>query len=250
MAQEYTVEQVAATLDHATLKPNMTDADIVSNAAMCAKYKVASMCVRPSDVPLAVEKLAGTGVDVSMVVGFPHGSNMPEVKALETQLACEAGVKELDMVMNVGKMITGDYDWVRRDIEAVVNAAKPTGAIVKVILETCWLEDDQIAKACEIAYEAGADFVKSSTGFGADDKQSKSATPHVIEIMIKTVGDKMKVKASGGVRDWATSVAYLRQGCDRLGVASTEQILDNPTDDSCGCSCNCGGGGDKPKSDY
>lgn len=248
MAEEYTVEQVAATLDHATLKPNMTDAEIESNAAMCAAHKVASMCVRPSDVPLAVERLAGTGVDVSMVVGFPHGSNMPEVKALEARLAVEAGARELDMVMNIGKFLSGDYDWVRRDIEAVVAQAKPRGVIVKVIFETCYLEDDQIARACEIAYEAGADFVKSSTGFGADDKQSKSATPHVIDIMIRTVGDRMKVKASGGVRTWETAVAYLRQGCDRLGVASTEQILEKPAESDCGCGCS--GGGEKPKGDY
>jgi len=225
---EYTKEQVSATIDHATLKPSMTDQDIIDNAKMCAENKVASMCVRPSDVPLAVKELEGTGVDVSMVVGFPHGSNMPEVKALETKLAVEAGVKELDMVLNVGKLITGDYDWVKRDIEAVVTEAKKKGALVKVIFETCFLTDEQVVKACKISEEAGADYVKTSTGFGEDDVRSKSATPEVIDLMMKTVGETMGVKASGGVRDWKTAVGYLDQGCKRLGVGSTVNVLAGP----------------------
>ncbi len=209
---EYTKEQVAATIDHATLKQSMTDQDILDNAKMCAENKVATMCVRPSDVPVAIKALEGTGVDLSMVVGFPHGSNLPEVKALETKLAVEAGVKELDMVMNVGKLRSGDYAWVKRDIEAVVTEAKKKGALVKVILETCFLDDDEVVKACQIAEAAGADYVKTSTGFGEDDKRSKSATPEVIDIMIKTVGQTMSVKASGGVRDCTTAVGYLDQG--------------------------------------
>ncbi len=225
---EYTKEQVAATIDHATLKPNMVDQDIVDNAKMCAENKVATMCVRPSDVPVAVKELAGSGVDVSMVVGFPHGSNLPEVKALEAKLAVEAGVKELDMVMNVGKFLSGDFDWVKRDIAGVVAEAKKQGALVKVIFETCYLDNDEVVKACKIAEEAGADYVKTSTGFGEDDKHSKSATPEVIDIMVKTVGKTMGVKASGGVRVWETAVGYLDQGCKRLGVGSTIQVLAGP----------------------
>ena len=221
----YTREQVAATLDHATLKPNMTDRDIIDNAKMCAENRVASMCVRPSDVPLAVKELEGTGVPVAVVVGFPHGSNKPEVKALEAKIAVAEGAKEIDMVMNVGKFLSGDRDWVRRDVEAVVAEAKPHGVLVKVILETCYLDDHQIAAACKIAEAAGADFVKTSTGFGEDDKHSKSATPEVIDVMMNTVGQTMSVKASGGVRVWKTAVGYLDQGCKRLGVASTVQVL-------------------------
>jgi len=226
----YTKQQVAATLDHATLKPNMTDRDIIEHAKMCAENRVAGMCVRPSDVPLAVKELEGTGVPVAVVVGFPHGANKPKVKALETKLAIEDGAREIDMVMNIGKFLSGDADWVRRDIEAVVTEARPHGVLVKVILETCFLDDDEVARACQIAEAAGADYVKTSTGFGEDDKRSKSATPGVIDIMLKTVGGAMKVKASGGVRTWETAVAYLDQGCQRLGVASTAQVLAGPAE--------------------
>ncbi len=227
---DYTKEQVAATMDHATLKQTMTDQDIIDNAKMCAENKVASMCVRPTDVASAVKELEGSGVPVAIVVGFPHGSNKSEVKALEAKLGIEEGAKEIDMVMNVGKFLSGEYDFVQKDIEAVVAEAKPKGVLVKVILETCFLDDDEVVKACKIAEAAGADFVKTSTGFGEDDKRSKSATPEVIDIMMKTVGETMKVKASGGVRVWETAVGYLDQGCTRLGVASTVQVLSGAPD--------------------
>ena len=165
--------------------------------------------------------LKDSEVDVSMVVGFPHGSNRPEVKALEARLAIEDGAVELDMVMNIGRFLSGDYDFVQKDIEAVVAEAKKAGAIVKVILEICYLSDEQIAKVCKIAEAAGADFVKTSTGFG-----DGPATPEAIDIMIKTVGKTMGVKASGGVRSYETAVGYLDQGCKRLGVASTQAVLD------------------------
>lgn len=214
MSKKWTQAEVAATIDHAALKPTMTDEDVKAECALGAKYKVASVCVRPSDVPNAVAALEGTGVPVSMVVGFPHGSNMPEVKALEAKIACEQGAKELDMVMNSGKFLSGDYDWVKKDIEAVVGAAKPHGVLVKVIIESCNLTPEQIAKACEISRDAGADYVKTSTGF-ADGP----ATPEAIDVMMKTVGDVMGVKASGGVRNYETAVGYLNQGCKRLGSA-------------------------------
>jgi deoxyribose-phosphate aldolase len=130
------------------------------------------------------------------------------------------------MVMNIGKFASGDYDFVKNDIAAVVAEAKKTGAIVKVIQETCYLSNEQVAKACEICLEAGADFVKTSTGFG-----DGPATPEVIDIMMKTVGDKMGVKASGGVRTYETAVGYLKQGCKRLGVGSTEAVLDGAAAD-------------------
>jgi len=218
----YTAKQVAATLDHAVLKPFATDQDIIDNAKLCAKYEVASLCVRPTDVALAAKQLEGSGVDPSAVIGFPHGSNRPEVKALEAKLAIEDGAVELDMVMNIGKFLSGDFDFVQKDIEAVVvEAKKKQGVLVKVILETCYLSPEQIAKACKISEAAGADYVKTSTGFG-----DGPATPEAIDVMMKTVGDTMGVKASGGVRTYETAVGYLKQGCKRLGVASTQQIMD------------------------
>jgi len=237
----YTKDQVAATMDHATLKPNMTDEQIRENAKMCADNKVKSLCVRPSDAPLAAKELQGTDTIVSMVVGFPHGANMPETKALETKLGLEAGVKEFDMVMNIGKLISGDYEWVKRDIEAVVaEAKKDPEAIVKVIFETCYLTDDQIKKACEIVLETDADFVKTSTGFGEDDKQDKSSNPHVVGIMMEMVKGKKLVKPSGGIRDWKTATMFLDMGVDRLGVGSAKQILAG-SPEGCGCNCACGG---------
>ena len=217
----FTREEVAKTIDHAVLKPFATNEDIIEGCKLCDKCGVASMCVRPTDVVLAAQQLKDSQVDVSMVVGFPHGSNRPEVKALEARLAIEDGAVELDMVMNIGRFLSGDYDFVQKDIEAVVAEAKKAGAIVKVILEICYLSDEQIAKACKIAEAAGADFVKTSTGFG-----DGPATPEAIDIMIKTVGKTMGVKASGGVRSYETAVGYLEQGCKRLGVASTQAVLD------------------------
>ena len=212
---KWTKQRVAATIDHAALKPNMTDQDIVENCDIGKKYQVASVCVRPSDVSLVAKQLEGSRIPPSMVVGFPHGTSRPEVKALEAKLGIEDGAKELDMVMNIAKMLSGDEQWVQRDIEAVVaEAKKASDIVVKVILEMCYLTPEQIARACEIARDAGADYVKTSTGFG-----DGPATPEAIDIMMKTVGDTLGVKASGGIRDYQTACGYLEQGCKRLGAA-------------------------------
>jgi len=217
----YSKKEVAKVIDHAVLKPFATDSDIIAACKMCAERGVGCFCVRPTDVALAAKELEGTDVKVSAVVGFPHGANRTETKVLEARLAIEDGAVELDMVMNIGKFLSGDYDYVQKDIAAVVAEAKKSGAIVKVIQETCYLSPKQIVKACEICQAAGADFVKTSTGFG-----DGPATPEVIDIMMKTVGDKMGVKASGGIRSYDKAVGYLKQGCTRLGVASTEAVLD------------------------
>jgi len=217
----FTRGEVAAKIDHAVLKPFATDEDIIAGCKMCAERKVGCFCVRPTDVSLAARELKNSVTVVSAVIGFPHGSNRPEVKALEAKLAIEDGAVELDMVMNIGRFLSGDYDFVQKDIEAVVDEAKKSGAVVKVILEICYLSDEQIAKACKIAEAAGADFVKTSTGFG-----DGPATPEAVDIMVGAVGKTMGVKASGGVRSYETAVGYLKQGCKRLGAASTEAILD------------------------
>lgn len=223
----WTKEKVAATIDHAVLKPSMTDSDIIKGCELGKKYRVASVCVRPSDVKIAYEELKGSGVKVSAVVGFPHGANRSETKALEAKLAIEDGARELDMVMNIGKFLSGDYDYVLNDIKAVVNIAHQHNVLLKVIFETCYLSLEQIAKATEISIEAGADFVKTSTGF-ADG----SATAEAVDIMIKTAAGRIKVKPSGGIRNYDTAVSFLNQGADRLGVGSTEAVLNGaPVDD-------------------
>jgi deoxyribose-phosphate aldolase len=224
----WTRKQVAQTIDHAALKPFMTDEDISAACEVGKKYGVASVCIRPSDVALAAEKLAGSSVAPSTVIGFPHGANRPETKALEARLAIEDGARELDMVMNVGKFLSGDFDWVQRDIEAVVaEARKHPGVLVKVILETCYLSPPRIARACEIAMAAGADFVKTSTGFG-----DGPATPEAVQVMLDTVGGAMGVKPSGGIRDYATACRYLDMGVQRLGIASTEAVLNEAPEES------------------
>ncbi|OVE74173.1 deoxyribose-phosphate aldolase [bacterium B17] len=217
----YTREQVAKTIDHAVLKPEQTDDDLKANAQMCIENKTASMCVKPCDVKQTAELLKDSGVMVSCVLSFPHGAEATQTKAFAAKQAIDDGVQEIDMVMNIGKFLSGDYDYVLNDIKAVVDVAHASNVIVKVIQESGFLTLDQVAKACELSYEAGADFVKTSTGFGPG-----SATPEIIDVMIKTVGDKMKVKPSGGIRSWETAVGYLEQGVDRLGVGSTQAVLD------------------------
>ena len=217
----YTREQVAATIDHAVLKPDMTTEQIRQNAGLCKEWGVASMCVRPCDVKLVAGLLEGSGVKVSCVLSFPHGDDTTAVKVRQAEQAIADGVQEIDMVMNIGEFMSGNYDYVRDDIKAVVDVAHAAGAIVKVIQESGYLALDQVAKACELSYEAGADFVKTSTGFGPG-----SATPEIIDVMIRTVGGKMGVKPSGGIRSWETAVGYLEQGATRLGVGSTQAVLD------------------------
>ena len=217
----YSKEDVAKLIDHAVLKPAATEDDVRTNAAMCKERGVGDLCVRPCDVALAAKELAGSSTTVAAVIGFPHGSNRSEVKALEAKFALEDGAAELDMVMNIGKFLSGDDAYVQRDIEAVVAEAKLKNAVFKVILEICLLTLDQVARACKIAEAAGADFVKTSTGFSGG-----GATPEAVDVMLKTVGDTMSVKASGGIKTWETAIAYLDQGCKRLGVGSTAAVLD------------------------
>ncbi|MGB2012097.1 MAG: deoxyribose-phosphate aldolase [Akkermansiaceae bacterium] len=218
--KDYTRQEVAATIDHAVLKPEFTDTDLAEHAAMCIENEVFSMCVKPCDVRAAAALLAESPVKVSCVLSFPHGADTTATKAFQARQAIEDGVDEIDMVMNIGKFMSGDYEYVKNDIRAVVEAAHEHGVLVKVILESGFLRPDQIAGACELCCETGADFVKTSTGFGPG-----SATPEAIDVMLKTVGDKMQVKASGGIRTWDEAVAYLEQGVDRLGVGSTAAVL-------------------------
>jgi deoxyribose-phosphate aldolase len=222
-----TKEQVARTIDHAVLKPSHTTKDVKTGCALARKFRVASICVKPTEAALARQELKGSDVKVCVVIGFPHGTHRPEVKALEARLAIQDGAAELDMVMNVARFLSGDADYVRKDIEAVVAEARKHDVLVKVILETCYLSPDQIAQACRIAEEAGADFVKTSTGFG-----DGSATPEAVAVMLRTVGKTMGVKASGGIKTFQQAVAYLEQGCTRLGIGATEQVLSGAPGDS------------------
>ncbi|MFW6138736.1 MAG: deoxyribose-phosphate aldolase [Spirochaetota bacterium] len=221
----WTTQEVARTIDHVALKPYLTERDVVEACRIGVKYGVALVIVRPCDVSLASGELEGSGVNPGAAVGFPLGGNRPEVKALEARLAIEDGARELDMVMNIGKFLSGDYQYVRKDIQGVVSEANKKDVLVKVVLEVCYLSDQQIAIASEIAREAGADYVKTSTGFG-----SGGAAPESVDIMINTVGEAMGVKAAGGIRSWEKACSFLDQGCKRLGVGSTEAVLEGGPD--------------------
>lgn len=211
---------IAKMLDHSLLKPEMDENTIRRGLEVAKKYDVASICVRPCDVKLAREMLDGTQVHVSTVVGFPHGSNRTEVKVLEAQLAMDDGATELDMVLNIGKLLSGADDAVRADIKAVVDAAHARGAIVKVILENAYLTDAQKVRACQLAAEAGADFVKTSTGFAPSGAKLED-----LKLMRDSVPENVKVKAAGGVRTLDAVLACREAGCTRCGATATEAIM-------------------------
>lgn len=221
-----TLADVAKTLDHAVLKPEYSRDELAKHAAMCVARGVGCLCVRSSDVAAAAKLVAVSPVVVAAVIGFPHGACRPEVKALESRLAIADGARELDMVMNVGALQSGDEAAVRADIAAVVAEAQPKGVLVKVILETCYLSSGQIAAACRLAEAAGADFVKTSTGFGVKSGGPTGATPEAVRVMLDTVAGRLQVKASGGIRTWDDAVRYLDMGCTRIGVGDAAAILD------------------------
>jgi len=217
----YTLEQVAKTIDHSILKPDFTYSDVAAGAELALKYNTASYCIRPMDVAAAAKALAGSSVNVCTVIGFPHGSTTTATKAFETKDAIANGAVEIDMVMNVSAMLSGDFDFVEQDIRAVVEIAHAAGASVKVIFETAFLNDEQIIKACELTENAGADYVKTSTGFA-----SEGATTHNVALMKKAVGERLKVKSSGGVRTLDQLIDYMNLGVTRSGCSATAQVLE------------------------
>ncbi len=206
-------------IDNTALKADCTP-DVIENLCKeSIEYGCASVCVNPAYVPLVAKLLKNTGVKVCTVIGFPLGMNASEVKAFEAAYAEKQGAEELDMVINVGMLKAGNYDYVQKDIEAVVKASN--GKLVKVIIETCLLTDEEKVKACELAKAAGADYVKTSTGFSTG-----GATVGDIALMRKTVGADMGVKASGGIRDYATAKAMIDAGASRIGASSGKKIVE------------------------
>lgn len=205
-------------IDHTLLKANATRAQIEKLCDEALEYNFASVCVNTCWVPLVHEKLADSEVNTCCVVGFPLGAMLTEAKAAETRLAVEAGADEVDMVINIGWLLDGEYDAVRDDIAAVVKAAD--GKCVKVIIEACLLTDEQKVKACELSVEAGATFVKTSTGFSTG-----GATVADVALMRKTVGDRCLVKAAGGIHTADEARAMVEAGADRLGCSAGIQIM-------------------------
>ena len=212
-------------IDHTILKATATYDDILKLCNEAVKYDFKSVCVNPSNVSLAHKLLAGSDVLTCTVIGFPLGANTPEVKAFETTQAIADGADEIDMVINVGQVKAHNWDYVYEDIKAVVDAAN--GVLVKVIIETCYLTDEEKVMACKMSAKAGADFVKTSTGFGTG-----GATVEDVKLMKMTVNGICKVKASGGVRNKADFEKMIEAGADRIGCSAGVQIMEGYEDES------------------
>jgi len=218
----YTQEQLVALIDHTLLKPEAPRADLDACIRTAIEADVKAMCIRPMDVAYSAKALEGSNVLLCTVIGFPHGTVTTATKVAETIEAVKHGAIEVDMVMNLGLFASGEYEQVQDDIAQVVKATKSTNpkAEVKVILETCLWSNEQVVKACELTEAAGADFVKTSTGFAAS-----GATTEVISLMRKTVGDRLGVKASGGVRTLDAVIDMAEAGASRVGASGTPAIL-------------------------
>ncbi len=229
---QVTYEDIAGMLDHSLLHPTMTDRDLEEGCRLAVQYGVASVCIKPYYVERATELLRGSSVAAGTVIGFPHGGSATEVKRLETAAACTEGATEIDMVINVGKALSGDWDYVARDIAAVVEEAHGRAALVKVIFENDFMPDDaHKIRLCRICEEAGADFVKTSTGYGfvkgTDGRYSyKGATEHDLKLMRANCSPKVRVKAAGGIRDLDALIRVRELGVSRVGATASAVMLD------------------------
>lgn len=227
------VKELAKMIDHSILHPTMTDEDLKRECEVAKKYDVASVCVKPYAVKQAVENLKGTDVLVGCVIGFPAGNSAIEVKVFEAETACKDGAVEIDMVINVAKALQGDWDYIEKEIGAVTEVCHKHGAIVKVIFETDYVNrKEDIIKLCQICTKVGADYVKTSSGFGFvkqanGDYNYVGATIENLKLMKASSGPKVKVKAAGGVRSLDGLLAVQEAGCTRCGATATITILED-----------------------
>jgi deoxyribose-phosphate aldolase len=226
------LNELTKMIDHSILHPTLTDADLKRECEVAAKYDVASVCVKPYMVKQTVELLKDTDVVVGCVIGFPAGNSTIEVKRFEAETACADGAVEIDMVINIGKALQGDWDYVRREVETITDECHYHDAIVKVIFETDFvIKEEDIRRLCEICTDAGADYVKTSSGFGfvkgADGKYSyEGATVRDLTLMRKYSGPNVKIKAAGGVRTLDQLLAVKEAGCTRCGATATITMLE------------------------
>ena len=216
-----TLYEIAKTLDHSTLQPFLTEDDIRKGCDIALQYDTATVCARPGDMPLVVKLLSGSDVKPCTVIGFPHGAHRTDVKLFEAERALDDGCQELDMVLNIGRLLHGDAAYVQDEIAALAQAAHARKALLKVILETCYLNDEQKKLACRLSEQAGADFVKTSTGYG-----SSGATVADVKLMRASVSEKVSVKASGGIRTLDMVLACRNAGAVRCGVSATVKIME------------------------
>jgi len=236
---KYSYEELAGMLDHSLLHPTLNDQELEEGCRLAARYRTASVCVKPYAVKRAAQLLQGSGVIVGCVIGFPHGNSATEVKRYETQLACEDGAREIDMVINLGKAMSGDWAGAEADVKAVCDEAHKRGAKVKVIFSNDYLDkggaglkgDEFKRRLCQLCERAGADWVKTSTGYDfvkqADGNfNCKGATEHDLELMRASVSPKVQVKAAGGVRTLDALIRVRDLGASRCGTSSTAALLD------------------------
>lgn len=225
-----TLRELAKMIDHSLLHPTMTDADILAGCEVARKYNVATVCVKPYAVTMCKDALQGSDVAVCSVIGFPHGNSATSIKVAESELALREGATEIDMVINIGKALGGDWDYVRADIEAVNQACLRHGGILKVIFETDYLQDEHIIKLCEICSELKVAFVKTSSGYGfvkqpSGDYNYQGATEHVLKLMRQYTAPEVQIKAAGGVRTLDQLLKVRELGCARCGATATETML-------------------------
>ena len=215
-----TPRDIASMLDHSTLQPFLTQEDVRKGCEVALAYQTASVCARPADMALVAKLLKGSPVKVCTVIGFPHGNHLPSIKLAEAQAALDDGCVELDMVINVGRLLAGEDGYVQSEISAICDLAHSRGAKVKVIIETCYLNDEQKVRVCKLAAAVGADWVKTSTGYG-----TAGCTVADVRLMRASVPPACQVKGSGGIRDLDTVLAVRAAGATRCGVSATEKIM-------------------------
>lgn len=221
ISKTVTARDIAKMIDHSLLKPQMSTKEVIEGCELAKEYDCATVCVKPCDVETAYGILKGSDVIVTTVVGFPHGANLTEVKVMEAEIAIDQGCKELDMVLNIGRLKSGDYEYVEKDIKAVCDAARRRGVKVKVILENYYLTDEEKIKACKIAERAGAAWVKTSTGYAEG-----GATIHDLKLMREACSPSVQIKAAGGVRTLDAALAVRAVGGTRFGATATKKILE------------------------
>lgn len=219
---DFTYLDIAKMIDHSLLQPTLTDTELEAGCRLALEYDVASVCIKPYYLNRCAEILAGSTVKASTTIGFPHGGHTTRIKVLETEEALDHGGQELDMVVNIGKVLSGDWNYVRADIKAVVDAAHTCGQIVKVIFENCFLQDAHKIRLCEICGEVNADFVKTSTGYG-----ESGATIEDLKLMRKHSPAHVQVKAAGGVRNFEKLLEVRALGVSRIGASRTAEMLDD-----------------------
>ncbi len=216
-----TYEEIAKMIDHSMLKPEMTDEEIEDGCKLADRYKVAAVSVRPSDIKLAKKVLKDSEVLIDTIIGFPHGTTTTLTKVTEAKEAIENGAVELDVVLNIGKLKSKDFEYVKQDLQAVAEIAKKNRVIIKVIFENCYLSEDEIIAACKICNEIGVDFIKTSTGFGSGGALDKD-----LKLMRKYAKPGIQLKAAGGVRSLERAIEVKMLGCTRFGCTVTAGILE------------------------